>query len=66
MGHEIRGKKLGVIGLGAIGGLVANDAYNLGMEVLGFDTHLPWMRHGGFPARYKKQRAGSRYLPSAM
>lgn len=40
MGHEIRGKKLGVIGLGAIGGLVANDAYNLGMEVLGFDTHL--------------------------
>lgn len=40
VGHEIRGKKLGVIGLGAIGGLVANDAYNLGMEVLGFDTHL--------------------------
>ena len=40
VGHEIRGKKLGVIGLGARGGLVANDAYNLGMEVLGFDTHL--------------------------
>ncbi len=40
VGHEIRGKKLGVIGLGAIGGLVANDAYNLGMEVLGFDAHL--------------------------
>lgn len=40
VGHEIRRKKLGVIGLGAIGGLVANDAYNLGMEVLGFDTHL--------------------------
>ena len=40
VGGEIKGKKLGVIGLGAIGGIVANDAYNLGMEVLGFDTHL--------------------------
>lgn len=40
VGKEIKGKKLGVIGLGAIGGLVANDAYNLGMEVQGFDTHL--------------------------
>ena len=40
VGHEIRGKKLGVIGLGEIGAFVANDAYNLGMEVLGFDTHL--------------------------
>ena len=39
-GHEIRGKKLGVIGLGAIGGLVANAAHSLGMEVYGFDPFL--------------------------
>lgn len=40
VGPEIRGKKLGVIGLGAIGSLVANCAVNLGMEVYGFDPYL--------------------------
>lgn len=40
VGPEIRGKKLGVIGLGAIGILVANDARNLGMEVYGYDPYL--------------------------
>lgn len=39
-GPEIKGKKLGVIGLGAIGGLVANAAHSLGMEVYGFDPFL--------------------------
>lgn len=39
-GHEIEGKKLGVIGLGAIGVLVANVAVNLGMEVYGYDPYL--------------------------
>lgn len=39
-GTEIKGKKLGVIGLGAIGVLVANAAVGLGMEVLGFDPFL--------------------------
>lgn len=39
-GPEIKGKKLGVIGLGAIGGLVANAAHALGMEVYGFDPFL--------------------------
>lgn len=39
-GQEIKGKKLGVIGLGAIGGLVANAAHSLGMEVYGFDPFL--------------------------
>ena len=34
VGPEIRGKKLGVLGLGAIGALVANDAVKLGMEVM--------------------------------
>ena len=39
-GYEIEGKKLGVIGLGAIGVLVANAAVNLGMEVYGYDPYL--------------------------
>ena len=39
-GPEIKGKKLGVIGLGAIGALVANAAVDLGMEVYGADPFL--------------------------
>ncbi len=39
-GCEIQGKKLGVIGLGAIGILVANAAIHLGMEVYGFDPYI--------------------------
>lgn len=39
-GHEIKGKKLGIIGLGAIGVLVANAATALGMEVYGCDPYL--------------------------
>lgn len=39
-GKEIAGKKLGVIGLGAIGVLVANAANRLGMEVYGYDPYI--------------------------
>ncbi|MCI9161889.1 MAG: phosphoglycerate dehydrogenase [Lachnospiraceae bacterium] len=39
-GGEIKGKKLGVIGLGAIGAEVANAAASLGMEVYGFDPYI--------------------------
>lgn len=39
-GTEISGKKLGVIGLGAIGQLVANAAIALGMDVYGYDPYL--------------------------
>lgn len=39
-GQEIKGKKLGVIGLGAIGQLVANAAIALGMEVYGYDPYI--------------------------
>ncbi len=39
-GCELEGKKLGVIGLGAIGGLVANAGIYLGMEVYGFDPYV--------------------------
>lgn len=40
VGKEIKGKKLGVIGLGAIGALVANDALDLDMDVMGFDPFI--------------------------
>ena len=39
-GTEIIGKKLGVIGLGAIGCQIANAAYDLGMEVVGYDPFI--------------------------
>lgn len=40
VGHELYGKKLGVIGLGAIGCMVANAAVDLGMDVYGYDPYL--------------------------
>jgi len=40
VGPEIQGKTLGVIGLGAIGAMVANAAIALGMKVVGFDPYL--------------------------
>ncbi len=39
-GYEIKGKKLGVIGLGAIGAEVANAAVALGMDVYGYDPYI--------------------------
>jgi len=39
-GPELRGKTLGVVGLGAIGVMVANDAAALGMEVIGYDPFI--------------------------
>ena len=39
-GNEVMGKKLGVIGLGAIGAKVANIGFRLGMEVYGYDPYV--------------------------
>ena len=39
-GFELKGKNLGIIGLGAIGGLVANTAVELGMNVFGYDPYI--------------------------
>ncbi len=51
VGPELSGKKLGVIGLGAIGVMVANIAVSLGMEVLGYDPFISidaaWHLKGG-------------------
>lgn len=40
VGSEIKGKTLGVVGLGAIGAMVANTAVKLGMNVLGYDPYI--------------------------
>lgn len=48
-GPELKGKTLGVIGLGAIGRLVAEAAVDLGMKVIGYDPFLPddaVLKHG--------------------
>jgi len=39
-GPELKGKTLGVVGLGAIGVMVANDAISLGMDVIGYDPYI--------------------------
>jgi len=48
-GPELFGKKLGVIGLGAVGAMTANAATDLGMEVYGYDPYITvdgaWMLH---------------------
>jgi D-3-phosphoglycerate dehydrogenase len=40
VGSEIKGKTIGIIGLGAIGAMVANDALALGMNVIGYDPYI--------------------------
>ncbi len=40
VGPEVKGKTLGVIGLGAIGGMVANTAHSIGMNVVGCDPYI--------------------------
>ena len=57
-GPEIMGKKLGVIGLGAIGVLVADAAISLGMEVYGYDPFLSV--DSAWSLSSKVKRAGTR------
>ncbi|MBN2035917.1 MAG: phosphoglycerate dehydrogenase [Chitinispirillaceae bacterium] len=55
-GPEIRGKKLGVIGLGAIGVMVANDAVSLGMQVTGYDPFISVEAAWGLSREVKRAR----------
>ena len=55
-GFEIQGKKLGIIGLGAIGVLVANDAIKLGLDVYGFDPYISVNRAWGLSSRVKQAK----------
>ncbi len=53
-GSELPGKTLGIIGLGAIGSLVADTAIKLGMKVVGFDPHITVDAAWRLPASVKK------------
>jgi D-3-phosphoglycerate dehydrogenase / 2-oxoglutarate reductase len=56
-GTEIKGKKLGIIGLGAIGVMVANDALSLGMEVIGYDPYITVENAWGMDHRVQKSNS---------
>ena len=56
-GTELMGKTLGVIGLGAIGGLIANAAIHLGMKVIGCDPYLSV--EGAWNLNHRVTRAAS-------
>ncbi len=55
-GPEVFGKTLGIVGLGAIGVMVANAAEALGMDVLGFDPYLSVERAWGLSRTVKRAR----------
>jgi D-3-phosphoglycerate dehydrogenase len=54
VGHELPGRTLGVIGLGAIGSLVAEAAIRLGMNVVGYDPEITVDAAWRLPAQVKK------------
>ncbi len=54
VGGELPGRTLGIIGLGAIGSLVADAAIKLGMEVIGFDPGITVEAAWKLPARVRK------------
>jgi D-3-phosphoglycerate dehydrogenase len=54
VGHELPGRTLGVIGLGAIGSLVADAAIRLGMQVIGYDPEITVDAAWRLPAQVKK------------
>jgi D-3-phosphoglycerate dehydrogenase / 2-oxoglutarate reductase len=53
-GFELPGRTLGVVGLGAIGGLVADTAIKLGMKVLGFDPEITVENAWRLPSTVRK------------
>ncbi|HUX11794.1 MAG TPA: 3-phosphoglycerate dehydrogenase, partial [Spirochaetia bacterium] len=56
-GTEILGKKLGVVGLGAIGAMVANAAIGMGMEVIGFDPFISVENAWGLSRSVRRARS---------
>lgn len=55
-GPELKGKRIGVIGLGAIGVMVANDAVELGMQVVGYDPFISVEAAWGLSRNVKRAR----------
>lgn len=62
-GSEIKGKTLGIIGLGAIGVMVANDASSLGMNVIGYDPYISIDAAWGLSRAVKKADTIEELLP---
>ena len=54
VGHELRGSTLGIIGLGAIGSMLAESAIDLGMHVIGFDPEITVDAAWRLPSQVKK------------
>lgn len=54
VGHELRGSTLGVIGLGAIGSMLAESAIQLGMNVIGFDPEITVDAAWRLPSQVRK------------
>jgi D-3-phosphoglycerate dehydrogenase len=54
VGHELPGRTLGVVGLGAIGSMVADAAIRLGMNVIGYDPEITVDAAWRLPAQVKK------------
>ena len=54
VGHELRGSTLGIIGLGAIGSMLAESAIQLGMNVVGFDPEITVDAAWCLPSQVKK------------
>ncbi|NLL15106.1 MAG: phosphoglycerate dehydrogenase [Fibrobacter sp.] len=57
VGPELKGKRLGVVGLGAIGVMVANDALGLGMQVSGYDPFISVEAAWGLSSNVKRARS---------
>jgi D-3-phosphoglycerate dehydrogenase len=54
VGHELRGSTLGIIGLGAIGSMLAESAIELGMNVIGFDPEITVDAAWRLPSQVRK------------
>lgn len=66
VGPELKGKMLGIIGLGAIGAIVANDAVALGMSVMGYDPYLSEEAAKRLPACVKSLRISKKSMHPAI
>jgi D-3-phosphoglycerate dehydrogenase len=58
VGHELPGRTLGIVGLGAIGSLVADAAIRLGMKVIGFDPEITVDAAWRLPSQVRKAAVG--------
>lgn len=65
MGHELAGKTLAVIGLGAIGVMVANDARAIGMQVIGYDPFISVEHAWGLSRAVRRGNSLEEILPQS-